>query len=65
LLKPGNFADIVIFNPDTVIDRGTFVDPIQFPEGIEDVLINGQVVLHTGSYQRALAGKVLRMSRVQ
>ena len=55
----------MIFNPDTVIDRGTFVDPIQFPEGIEDVLINGQVVLHTGSYQRALAGKVLRMSRVQ
>jgi N-acyl-D-amino-acid deacylase len=65
LLKPGNFADVAVFNPDTVIDKGTFVDPIQFPVGIEYVLINGQVVLHSGSYERALAGKVLRMSRLQ
>jgi N-acyl-D-amino-acid deacylase len=65
LLKPGNYADVVIFNPDTVIDKGTFVDPIQFPVGIEDVLINGQVVLHSGNYERALAGKVLRKSRMQ
>ena len=65
LLKPGNYADVVVFNPDTVIDKGTFVDPIQFPEGIENVLINGQVVLHSGNYERALAGKVLRKSRLQ
>jgi N-acyl-D-amino-acid deacylase len=65
LLKPGNYADVVVFNPDTVIDKGTFVDPIQFPVGIEYVLINGQVVLHSGSYERALVGKVLRKSRMQ
>jgi N-acyl-D-amino-acid deacylase len=65
LLKPGNFADVVVFNPDTVIDKGTFVDPIQFPVGIEHVLINGQVVLHSGNYERTLAGKVLRKSRMQ
>ncbi len=35
LLKPGYYADITIFNPDTVLDRGTFTDPIQYPEGIE------------------------------
>jgi N-acyl-D-amino-acid deacylase len=65
LLKPGYFADVVVFNPDTVIDKGTFADPIQFPEGIENVLINGQVVLHSGNYERTLAGKVLRKSRMQ
>jgi N-acyl-D-amino-acid deacylase len=65
LLKPGNFADIVVFNPDTVIDRGTFADPVQFPEGIKDVLINGHLVLDSGSYVRTLAGKVLRKSRPQ
>ena len=60
LLKAGNFADIVIFNPETIIDKGTFVDPVQFPLGIEHVLINGQVVLSEGRYLRKLAGKVLR-----
>jgi N-acyl-D-amino-acid deacylase len=59
-LKVGNFADIVVFNPDTVIDQGTFIDPAQYPLGIEYVLINGAVVLHSNVYERKLAGKVLR-----
>jgi N-acyl-D-amino-acid deacylase len=65
LLKPGYFADIVVFNADTIIDKGTFVDPVQFPEGIEHVLINGYVVLSPGSYGHKLAGKVLRKSQMQ
>jgi N-acyl-D-amino-acid deacylase len=65
VLKAGNFADIVVFNPDTVIDKGTFVDPIQFPEGIEYVLVNGYVALKAGRYIRELAGKVLRKSITQ
>jgi N-acyl-D-amino-acid deacylase len=60
MLKVGNFADIVVFNPETIIDKGTFVDPIQFPEGIEYVLVNGHVVLSAGLFGRKLAGKVLR-----
>ncbi|HXR39255.1 MAG TPA: D-aminoacylase [Terracidiphilus sp.] len=63
LLKPGNFADIVVFNPATIIDKGTFVDPIQFPEGIEHVLINGHVVLSARTLSPELAGKVLRKPR--
>jgi N-acyl-D-amino-acid deacylase len=59
-LKAGNFADIVVFNPETIIDKGTFVDPIQFPEGISHVLVNGHVVLSEGKFGRELAGKVLR-----
>jgi N-acyl-D-amino-acid deacylase len=64
LLKVGNFADIVIFNPDTILDKGTFVDPVQFPEGIEHVLINGDAVLNSGIYDHKLAGRVLRKSRL-
>ncbi len=62
LLKKGNFADIVVFNPETVIDKGTFVDPVQFPVGIQHVLINGNAVMKDGAYERNLAGKVLRMT---
>jgi N-acyl-D-amino-acid deacylase len=59
-LQAGNFADIVVFNADTIVDKGTFVDPAQFPVGIEHVLINGRTVLSAGKYNRELAGKVLR-----
>ncbi|SHK01397.1 N-acyl-D-amino-acid deacylase family protein [Desulforamulus aeronauticus] len=59
-LKTGYYADIVVFNPDTIIDKGTFVDPIQYPEGIEHVFINGQAVIQQGVYHTLLAGKVLR-----
>jgi N-acyl-D-amino-acid deacylase len=62
LLKSGYFADITIFNSETIIDKGAFVDPIQFPEGIEYVLIIGRVALSEGRYCRELAGKVLRKS---
>ena len=62
-LKRGYFADIVVFNPDTIIDKGTFVDPIQFPAGIEHVFINGQAVIQGGVYHPLLAGKVLRKRR--
>lgn len=59
-LEVRNFADIVIFNQDTVIDKGTFVDSMQFPEGIDYVIINGNVVLEEGEYYKVLAGKVIR-----
>lgn len=65
LLKAGYFADIVVLNEETIIDKGTFVDPLQFPEGIEYVLINGRVVLSEGKYKRELAGKVLRKTVAQ
>ncbi len=65
LLAPGNFADIVVFDPGTILDKGTFVDPIQFPEGIEQVLINGQLVLDSGQIGQVRAGKVLRKPRTQ
>lgn len=59
-LKEGNFADIVVFNPNTIIDKGTFVDPVQYPEGIDYVIINGNLVIDNGEYKKILAGEVLR-----
>ncbi len=60
ILKEGYFADIVLFNKDDVKDTGTFEDPIKFPEGINYVIINGQVVIDNGEYKKLKAGKVLR-----
>ncbi len=59
-LEAGNYADIVIFNPETVKDKGTFVDPIQYPEGIDYVIINGNIAIDNGVYNKVLAGEVLR-----
>ncbi|SHI73883.1 N-acyl-D-amino-acid deacylase [Clostridium cavendishii DSM 21758] len=60
ILKEGYFADIVIFNKDSVIDKGTFEEPIQYPEGIEYVIINGQLAVENGEYKKVKAGMVLR-----
>ena len=65
VLKPGNFADIVVFHPDTILDQGTFVDPVQFPVGIEQVLINGHLALGSGKVVCERAGKVLRKPRAR
>ena len=59
-IKIGNYADIVVFNPLTIGDRGTFINPEQYPEGIEYVLVNGEIVVRSGVYEKIPAGKVLR-----
>jgi N-acyl-D-amino-acid deacylase len=51
-IRPGLAADLVLFNPETVLDQATFAEPEQFPTGIEMVVVNGTLVvdgsLHTG-----------------
>jgi dihydroorotase/N-acyl-D-amino-acid deacylase len=63
LLKEACWADITIFNPETVKEKGTFEDPEQYPEGFEWVIVNGQVVLDQGKHTGALPGMVLRHKR--
>ena len=63
VLRPGADADIVVFDPDTVIDRGTFRDPNQYPVGIEYVLVNGCVSVSEGRFTGETAGQVLRKGR--
>ena len=63
VLRPGADADIVVFDPDTVIDKGTFRDPNQYPVGIEYVLVNGCVSVSEGRFTGETAGQVLRKGR--
>ena len=58
-LKKGYFADITIFNPKTIIDKATFENPYQYPEGIEYVIINGKIVVEKGKHTGVMAGTVL------
>ena len=60
ILKKGYFADLTIFNPKTVIDNATFVDPHKFPTGIEYVIVNGKVTVKNGKHTGERAGIVLR-----
>ena len=60
LLRSGYWADVVVFDPERVIDRATFEAPKQYPEGIEHVLVNGTVVLENGTHTGALPGRALR-----
>ena len=59
-LTAGNFADVTIFDPERVIDRSTFADPFQYNEGIEYVIVNGQLVLDRGKHTGARSGRALR-----
>ena len=60
LLKEGYWADIAVFDPNTVADKATFVEPHQYPVGIPYVVVNGQVVLDNGKHTGALPGQVIR-----
>jgi N-acyl-D-aspartate/D-glutamate deacylase len=60
LLRPGNFADLTLFDPERVIDRATYTEPFHYGEGIEYVIVNGQVALEKGKQTKARPGRVLR-----
>lgn len=60
LLRPGYAADIVVLDPATVIDKGSFLEPNQYPEGIEAVMVNGAFALIKGFESGAGQGAVLR-----
>lgn len=60
LLKPGFAADIVVFDPVTICDKGTFIEPNQYPEGITAVMVNGCFAFVGGVETFARTGKVLR-----
>jgi N-acyl-D-amino-acid deacylase len=60
LLMKGFDADVVIFNPKTVADRSTYDDPYQSPEGIDYVLVNGEIAVKKNKVLGAKSGKVLK-----
>ncbi len=59
-LAPGYYADVVVFDPSTIIDHATFEQPHQYSTGMSHVLVNGVLVLKDGEHTRATPGRVLR-----
>lgn len=59
LLKPGYFADVVVFDPARIGDLATFEEPNRLATGVSYVLVNGQVVLDDGKQTKALPGRSL------
>ncbi|MBY8979244.1 MAG: D-aminoacylase [Candidatus Lokiarchaeota archaeon] len=59
LIREGNWADLVIFDPDKVIDKATYEQPYQLPEGIPHVVVNGVIVVERGKKNRKAPGKVI------
>jgi N-acyl-D-amino-acid deacylase len=60
VLATGNVADITVFDAATIGDRATFEEPHQFPDGIDYVIVNGQIVVEHGIQHPILPGQVLR-----
>lgn len=59
-LKEGFFADVVVFDPATIRDNATFVEPHQYASGILHVFVNGEQVLKDGEHTGATPGRVVR-----
>jgi N-acyl-D-aspartate/D-glutamate deacylase len=59
-LKPGYWADVVVFDPETYRDRATYDKPHQYATGVRYLFVNGKAAIDEGKYTGTLAGKVLR-----
>lgn len=59
-IREGFYADLTLFDPERIRDKATFDAPKQYPEGIEYVLINGQLVLEKGKRTPARPGRILK-----
>lgn len=60
ILAKGNFADVVVFDPKEIRDLATVENPYQYSQGVQYVLVNGQVALDNGNIANQRAGQVLR-----
>jgi N-acyl-D-amino-acid deacylase len=60
VLRPGLKADVVVFNPATIIDKATFEKPHQYAEGVVAVVVNGRLTLNDGKMTGERAGRALR-----
>ena len=59
-LKPGYYADVVVFDPSKIEDHATFERPHQYSTGVMHVFVNGVQVLRDGRHTGAKPGRVLR-----
>ena len=61
-VREGAYADLVVLDPDRVLDRATFEDPRRYPDGIRHVFVNGTAVVREGEHTHARPGRPLRRS---
>lgn len=59
----GYFADLVIFNPSSIVDQATLLNPYRFPKGISHVFVNGVQTMHDGVLLKNLGGQILKKVR--
>jgi N-acyl-D-aspartate/D-glutamate deacylase len=62
-IAPGLFADLVVFDEKTIVDRATYEQPYAYPDGIEHVYVNGRAAIASGAATGERAGRVLRGGR--
>jgi N-acyl-D-amino-acid deacylase len=60
VLRPGNWADVTVFDADRIRDVATYEDPHRYAVGVSTVVVNGEVVIDGGDHTGALPGRVLR-----
>jgi N-acyl-D-amino-acid deacylase len=62
-VRAGYFADLVIFDPATIADLGTYENPRQYPSGLSHVFVNGTAVVADGKHTGARPGRALRRGK--
>ena len=62
-LQPGYFADIVLFDPNTIADHATFENPHQYATGMQHVFVNGVQVLEDGEPTKKAAGRFVKREK--
>ena len=60
LLREGMYADVVVFDPNTIIDKATYEKPHQLSVGMKEVFVNGVEVLRDGVHTGAKPGRAIR-----
>jgi N-acyl-D-amino-acid deacylase len=63
LLREGMQADVVIFDPETIMDLATYTEPHQLSTGVEHVWINGETVLRDGEHTGAMPGRRVGLAK--
>ena len=62
-VSPGFAADLVVFDPVRVRDTATFTKPLQYPEGMPYVIVNGVVAIDNNEWKGTRSGRVLKAAR--
>ncbi len=63
-ISDGQFADVVIFDFDKILDKATFTEPHQYPEGIPYVIVNGEIVISNYEHTGKMPGRVIRSNEL-